>query len=161
EEKVRRGHVVWGCAIAYERPASYRPLIELLRAYFELDALDPASRVAEKIAASLRELDPGLGDAVAPIVSLLDALPSDDPFRALDARERHDRVVDALTQVLLKEAERQPLVLVLENLQWIDAETQAFLDSLLDRIPTARVLLLVDYRPGYEHDSAAQPGFHP
>src|SRR5262249_56268812 len=126
-----------------------------------VEAGGSGGRVDEKIAASLRELDPGLGDAVAPIVSLLDALPSDDPFRALDARERHDRVVDALTQVLLKEAERQPLVLVLENLQWIDAETQAFLDSLLDRIPTARVLLLVDYRPGYEHDSAAQPGFHP
>ena len=158
--KTQTSRILEGRSRSYERAASYRPIIELLRAYFELDALDPASRVAEKIAASLRELDPGLGDAVAPIVSLLDALPSDDPFRALDARERHDRVVDALTQVLLKEAERQPLVLVLENLQWVDAETQAFLDSLLDRIPTARVLLLVDYRPGYEHDWAGRPGFH-
>ena len=152
--------VLTGRSHSYERAASYRPIIELLRAYFELDALDPASRVAEKIAASLRELDPALGDAVAPLVSLLDALPSDDPFRALDARERHDRVVDALTQVLLKETERQPLVLVLENLQWVDGETQAFLDSLLDRIPTARLLLIVDYRPGYEHAWAGCPGFN-
>ena len=158
--KTQTSRILEGRSRSYERAASYRPIIELLRAYFELDALDPASRVAEKIAASLRELDPGLGDAVAPIVSLLDALSSDDPFRALDARERRDRVVDALTQVLLKEAERQPLVLVLENLQWVDAETQAFLDSLLDRIPTARVLLLVDYRPGYEHAWAGRPGFH-
>src|SRR5262249_8594739 len=118
------------------------------------------SRVAEKIAASLRELDPGLADAAAPLVSLLDALPSDDPFRALDARERHDRVVDALTHVLLKEAERQPLVLVLENLQWVDSETQAFLDNLLDQIAAARVLLVVEYRPGYEHPWTGRSGFH-
>src|SRR6267142_5478392 len=62
--------------------------------------------------------------------------------------------------MILKETERQPLVLVLENLQWVDAETQAFLDGLLDRIPTARLLLVVDYRPGYEHDWAGRPGFN-
>jgi tetratricopeptide (TPR) repeat protein len=157
--KTQTCRVLAGRSHSYERAASYRPIIELLRAYFELDALDPASRVAEKIAASVRELDPALGEAVAPLMSLLDALPSDDPFRALDARERHDRVVDALTQVLLKETERQPLVLVLENLQWVDGETQAFLDSLLDRIPTARLLLIVDYRPGYEQEWAGCPGF--
>jgi len=158
--KIQTWRILEGRSHSYERAASYRPIIELLRAYFELDALDPASRVTEKITASVRELDPALGDAVAPILSLLDALPSDDPFRTLDARERHDRVVDALTQVLLKETERQPLVLVLENLQWVDSETQAFLDSLLDRIPAARLLLLVAYRPGYEHDWAGRPGFN-
>jgi predicted ATPase len=59
----------------------------------------------------------------------------------------------------LKETERQPLVIVLENLQWVDNETQAFLDSLLDRIPAARLLLLVDYRSEYEHDWAGRPGY--
>src|SRR5262249_50470672 len=123
--KTQTWRILRGRSHSSERAASYRPIIELLRAYFELAALAPASRVAEKIAASLRELDTGLGDAVSPIVSLLDALPSDDPFRALDSRERHDRVVDALTQVLLKEAERQPLVLALENLQQVATETPA------------------------------------
>ena len=151
--------ILEGRSHSYERAASYRPIIELLRSYFELDALDPASRVSEKVAATIRDLDPALGDAVAPILSLLDVLPSDDPFRALDARERHAGVVNALTQVLLKEAERRPLVLLLENLQWVDRETQAFLDRLLDRIPTARLLLLVDYRPEYEHEWAGRPGF--
>jgi class 3 adenylate cyclase/tetratricopeptide (TPR) repeat protein len=158
--KTQTWRILEGRSHSYERAASYRPIIELLRAYFELDALDPASRVTEKVAATVRDLDPGLGDAVAPLLSLFDVLPSDDPFRALDARERHDRVVDALTHVLLKETERQPLVLVLENLQWADAETQGFLDSLLDRIPTARLLLLVDYRPEYQHDWAGRPGFN-
>jgi len=160
--KTQAWRILEGRAHSYERAASYLPIIELLRAYFDLDALDPVSRVAEKVAAAVRDLDldPELGDAVAPILSLLDALPSDDPFRVLDARERHDRVVEALTQVIVKESERQPLMLVLENLQWIDVETQAFLDTLLDRLLTVRLLLLVDYRPEYQHDWASRPGFN-
>src|SRR5947199_2037685 len=158
--KTQTWRILEGRSHSYERAASYRPIIELLRVYFELDALDPASRVIEKVAATIRDLDPGLGDTVAPLLSLLDVLPSDDPFRGLDARERHERVVDALTHVILKETERRPLVLVLENLQWADAETQAFLDNLLDRIPTARLLLLVEHRPEFEHDWAGRPGFN-
>ena len=158
--KTQPWRILEGRSHSYERAASYRPIIELLRAYFELDALDPASRVTEKVAATIRDLDPGPGDAVAPLLSLLDVMPSDDPFRALDARERHDRVVDALTHVLLKETERQPLVLVVENLQWADVETLAFLDTVLDRVPTARLLLLLEYRPEYEHDWAGRPGFN-
>ena len=158
--KTQPWRILEGRSHSYERAASYRPIIELLRAYFELDALDPASRVTEKVAATIRDLDPGPGDAVAPVLSLLDVLPSDDPFRALDARERHDRVVDALIHVLLKETERQPLVLVVENLQWADVETLAFLDTVLDRVPTARLLLLLEYRPEYEHDWAGRPGFN-
>ena len=158
--KTQTWRVLEGRSQSYERAASYRPIIELLRSYFELDTLDPASRVSEKIAATIRELDPAITDVVAPILSLLDVLPSDDPFRALDARERHEQVVGALTHVFLAESERQPLVLVLENLQWVDSETRAFLDSLLDQVPTARIVLIVDYRPEYEHDWAGRSGFN-
>src|SRR5437870_11242869 len=90
--KTQTWRILQGRSHSYERAASYRPIIELLRVYFELDALDPASRVIEKVAATIRDLDPGLGDTVAPLLSLLDVLPSDDPFRGLDARERHERV---------------------------------------------------------------------
>jgi predicted ATPase len=53
--------------------------------------------------------------------------------------------------VLLRESRMQPLLLVCEDLHWIDAETQALLDSLVDSLPTAHVLLLVNYRPEYQH----------
>ena len=45
----------------------------------------------------------------------------------------------------------QPLLVVFEDLHWIDAETQALLDSLVESLPTARLLLLVNYRPEYQH----------
>jgi len=155
----RTWRILEGRSLSYERAASYLPVIELLRTYFALDALDPVARVAEKVIATVRELDPGLEDAVAPILSLLDALPLDDPFRSLNARERRGRVLDALTQLMLKESDRGPLMLVLEDLQWVDSETQAFLDALFEKLSIARILLLLDYRPEHQLGWEDQPGF--
>jgi tetratricopeptide (TPR) repeat protein len=53
--------------------------------------------------------------------------------------------------VLIRESQRQPLLIVFEDLHWIDSETQTFLDSLIESLPMARALLLVDYRPEYSH----------
>ncbi len=158
--ETRDWRVLESSSLSYEQAISYRPVIELLRRYFELDDRDPADEIAAKVAASVAALGPELDDAIAPILSLLDAMPEDDPFRALDARERRRRVLDALTRLILKESDRQPLMLVFENLQWIDAETQAFLDSLLEQVLTARLLLLFNYRPEFEHDWQNRPGFN-
>ena len=71
--------------------------------------------------------------------------------RRLDPPQRRQRTLDAVKRLLLRESQVQPLLLVFEDLHWIDAETQALLDSLVESLPTARVLLLVNYRPEYQH----------
>jgi predicted ATPase len=66
-------------------------------------------------------------------------------------RPRRQRTLAALKRVLLRESQVQPLLLVFEDLHWIDSETQALLDSLVESLPTAQILLLVNYRPEYQH----------
>ena len=61
------------------------------------------------------------------------------------------RTLDSVTRVLLREAQVQPLVVVVEDLHWNDSESQALLDGLVESLPGARLLLLVNYRPEYEH----------
>jgi predicted ATPase len=85
------------------------------------------------------------------LLALLDALPDDHPFEQLDPPQRRQRTLAALKRVLLRESQVQPLLLVFEDLYWIDLETQALLDSLAESLPTARMLLLVNYRPEYHH----------
>ena len=65
--------------------------------------------------------------------------------------QRRRRTLEALKRILLRESQVQPLLLVFEDLHWIDTETQAVLDMLVESLPTARVLLLVNYRPEYQH----------
>src|SRR5205823_5534926 len=78
-------------------------------------------------------------------------LPADSPFLTLDPPQRRQRTLAALKRVLLRESQVQPLLLVFEDLHWLDTETQALLDSLVDSLPTAQILLLVNYRPEYQH----------
>ena len=96
-------------------------------------------------------LDETLQDTLPALLALLDVLPDDSPFRQLDPPQRRQRTLTALKRVLLRESQVQPLLLVFEDLHWIDTETQALLDSLVESLPTAQILLLVNYRPEYQH----------
>ena len=78
-------------------------------------------------------------------------LPPDSAFVRLDPPQRRQRTLDGLTHLLVRESHEQPLLLVFEDLHWIDAETQALLDRLVESLPTTRLLLLVNYRPEYQH----------
>ena len=73
------------------------------------------------------------------------------PFLRLDAPQRRQHTLTALKRVLLRQSQVQPLLLVCEDLHWLDTETQALLESLGESLPTARLLLLVNYRPDYRH----------
>jgi predicted ATPase len=96
-------------------------------------------------------LDEALQETVPAVLALFEALPADSPFLSLDPLQRRRRTLDALKRLLLRESQVQPLLLVFEDLHWIDSETQAVLDLLVESLPTARVLLLVNYRPEYQH----------
>ena len=113
-------------------------------------ATTPA-RIRAKVTGQVLTLDAALQEALPALLSLLDALPDDSPFFRLEPPQRRQRTLDALKRVLLRESQVQPLLLVFEDLHWIDTETQALLDSLVESLPTARVLLLVNYRPEYQH----------
>ena len=85
------------------------------------------------------------------LLALLDAAGGQPLPGSLDPPQRRQRTLEALKRLLLRESQVQPLLLVFEDLHWIDAETQALLDSLVESLPTARLLLLVNYRPEYQH----------
>jgi tetratricopeptide (TPR) repeat protein len=107
----------------------------------------------------MRALDSRLEGHIAPILSLLGALPDSDGFRLLDARDRKQRLLSAQTRLLLAQSECGPLVLVFENLQWIDEESRAFLDALMAQLPRSRLLLVMNYRSEFEHDWKGREGF--
>jgi class 3 adenylate cyclase len=138
-------------AVSYGRATPYLPLIDLLKAYFQLEARDDARRIREKLTGKLLTLDRTLEPTLRAFLALLDVPEEDLTWQALDPPQRRQRILDAIKRLLLRESQVQPLVLVFEDLHWIDAETQALLDSVLEGLPTARMLLLVNYRPEYEH----------
>jgi tetratricopeptide (TPR) repeat protein len=130
---------------------TYFPVIDLLKRYAHVEDTDDARIIRAKVTGQVLTLDETLQDTIPALLALLDALPEDSPFLKLDPPQRRQRTLDALKRVLLRESQVQPLLLVFEDLHWIDPETQVLLDSLIESLPTARVLLLVNYRPEYQH----------
>src|SRR3989441_1048023 len=143
--------VLESASVSYGKATPYYPVIDLLRRYSHVEEHDDTRTIRAKVTGQVLTLDPALQDTVPALLSLLDALPEDSPFVQLDPPQRRQRTLDALKRVLLRESQGQPLLLVFEDLHWIDTETQALLDSLLESLPTAQLLLLVNYRPEYQH----------
>jgi len=130
---------------------TYLPVIELLRAFGRIETSDDAQTAREKLVGRLLALDRELAAIVSPLLALLD-LPTDDPgWAGLDPSQRRRATLDALQWLLLRVSQEQPLLLIVEDLHWIDSETQALLNDLVEAVPTARMLLLVNHRPEYTH----------
>jgi class 3 adenylate cyclase/tetratricopeptide (TPR) repeat protein len=138
-------------SVSYGKATSYLPIIDLLKGYCRIEDRDDSRRIREKLTGKLLTLDPALQPMLPPLLSLLDVPVDDAAWQALDPPQRRQRTLDACKRLILRESQEQPLLLVFEDLHWIDGETQALLDSLVDSLPTARILLLVNYRPEYEH----------
>jgi len=138
-------------AVSYGKAIAYLPVIELLRGFFEIDAHDDPQKMREKVTGKVLTLDESLQPALTALLAFLGVSVDDGQWKALDPGQRRRRTHDAVRQLLLLEAREQPLLLICEDLHWIDKGTQALLDSLVESLPAARLLLLVNYRPEYSH----------
>src|SRR5215831_16058624 len=143
--------VLESASVSYGKATPYFPVIDLLKRYCHVEEHDDTRTIRAKVTGQVVTLDPALQDILPALLALLDALPEDSPFVKLDPPQRRQRTLDALKRVLLRESQEQPLLLVFEDLHWIDSETQALLHSLVESLPTTRILLLVNYRPEYQH----------
>jgi tetratricopeptide (TPR) repeat protein len=143
--------VLESASVSYGKATPYFPVVDLLKRYCHVEARDAPRTIRAKVTGQLLTLDEALQATIPAVLALLDALPADSPFLTLDPPQRRQRTLDALKRLLLRESQVQPLLLVCEDLHWIDSETQAFLHSLIESLPTAQFLLLVNYRPEYQH----------
>jgi class 3 adenylate cyclase len=138
-------------ASSYGKATSYLPVSTLLRSYFKLGERDTYEDMCTRISARLFELGENLWPGAYAFEALLGVPIENTRWQELEPRQRRQHTLEALKHLVLRESQIQPLLLVLEDLHWLDAETQAWLDGLVDGLPAAHLLLLVTYRPEYQH----------
>jgi class 3 adenylate cyclase/tetratricopeptide (TPR) repeat protein/ribosomal protein L40E len=164
--------VLEGTSVSYGKATPYFPLVEMLRRYLGIGPGEGTEEIQSRVGTHLLEVDSALKDTIPPVLSLLGALPEEKThsgqdgkqqtpppdigevisrFHSMDPQQRRRYTLDAVNRVLIRESQRQPLLVVFEDLHWIDNETQGFLDSLMNSVPMARILVLVNYRPEYTH----------
>jgi class 3 adenylate cyclase/tetratricopeptide (TPR) repeat protein len=138
-------------SVSHGKASAYLPVIEFLDNYFEIEGEDDARKRREKVGGKVLMLDRRLEDTLPYMFALLGVEETTGALAQVDAHVRQRRILEAIKRILLRESLNQPLLIVFEDLHWIDAQTQALLDLLADAIANARVLLLVNYRPEYSH----------
>ena len=143
--------IIRSTSVSFGKATAYLPVIDLLRGYFELESRDDPRKIREKVTGKILTLDPILAPVMPGLLALLDVPLEEASWHALDPRQRRQQTLDAVKSLLLRESEVQPLVVIFEDLHWIDGETQSLLDHLVESLPAGRLLLLVNYRPEYSH----------
>src|SRR5580700_429276 len=139
-------------SVSHGKASAFLPVIDLLWSYFKITSHDDERTRREKVTGRVLALDRSLEDALPYLYGLLGLTAENNQVADVEAQTRKRRSLDAIKRILLRESLNQPLVVIFEDLHWIDGETQGFLNLLADSIGTARVLLLFNYRPEYRHE---------
>ena len=138
-------------SVSHGKASAFLPVIDLLYGYFKITKSDDTSTRREKVNGKVLTLDRSLEETIPYLFGVLGIVEREDPIGQMDAQLRKRRTLDAIKRLLLRESLNQPLMLIFEDLHWIDEQTQALLDLLADSIGTSRILLLLNYRPEYSH----------
>ena len=138
-------------SVSHGKASAYLPVLDLLHGYFKISGDDDARARREKIGGKVLMLDRAQEDTLPYLFALLGIVEGDDPLAQMDGQVKKRRTLDAIKRILLRESLNQPLIVIFEDLHWIDEETQALLNLLADSIANAKILLLVNYRPEYSH----------
>ena len=139
-------------SVSHGKTSPYLPVIELLKSYFDIKPEDEERKRREKITGKVLTLDRSLEDTLPYLFALLGIEEQPSPLQQMDPQIRRRRTFDGLKKLFLRESLNQPLILIFEDLHWIDSEAQGFLDTLSEGIASAKILLLVNYRPEYRHE---------
>ncbi len=139
-------------SVSHGKAYPYLPLIELLKNYCQITAQDDERRRREKLTGKVLTLDRALEDSLPYLFHLLGLAEPGSALAQMSPQIRRQRTFEAIKRLLVRESLAQPLELIVEDLQWLDSETEAFLGFLGESVANARILLLVNYRPEYRHD---------
>ncbi len=138
-------------SVSHGKASAYLPIIELLHGYFGIETGDDGRKRREKVTGRVVALDRALEDTLPYLFALLGLVEGEDPLPQMDGKVKKRRTLEAIKRILLRESINQPLIVIFEDLHWIDEATQELLNLLTDSIGTAKILLLVNYRPEYSH----------
>src|SRR5216683_1934301 len=134
-------------SVSHGKASAYLPVIDLLHNYFRIASEDDERTRREKVNGKILTLDRALEDTIPYLFSLLGIVEGDDPLAQMDGQVKKRRTLEAIKRIILRESLNQPLMVIFEDLHWIDEATQERLNLLADSIGTAKILLLVNYRP--------------
>ena len=145
-----------GKCLSYSRGTAYHPIIDMLKSNFGIHEEDGDREIREKVKQGLQILDARRIHNLPYLLELLSVKDSGIDKIPMSPEARKDRIIECVKRIVLKGSEMRPLILVIEDLHWMDKSSEDLSKQLLESIPGARVLLIFTYRPEFVHTWGAK-----
>jgi len=140
-----------GDCLHYGGSMAYLPFLDMLRNYFDIKEVDREFIIKKKIADRIDQLDKNLNGTLPPLHEILSLKVEDEGYLKLDIQGKREKTFEAIRDLLIRESQDKPLVLIVEDLHWIDRTSEDFLSYLIGWLAGARIMLVLLYRPEYTH----------
>jgi class 3 adenylate cyclase len=140
-----------GQCLHYGGSMPYLPLLDILRSFLGIKEGEPEFVIRNRMKERILGLDENLKDLIPPFQELLSLKVDDEAYSRLEPKEKREKTFEAFRDLLIRSTRDRPLVLTVEDLQWIDQTSEQFLDYMIGWLPRTRILLLLLYRPEYVH----------
>ena len=142
----------------YFMNTAFYPVVQMLERVLEF-GLDGTEHRLDKMDGLLAQYGFDL-PAVGPLLARLLAVPFEGRYPPLDlpADRQRQLTIEALVTIMLKRADYQPLLVVVEDLHWIDPSSLDLLTHLIERVPPTRQLVVLSFRPEFVPPWPEGPG---
>jgi class 3 adenylate cyclase/tetratricopeptide (TPR) repeat protein/ribosomal protein L40E len=149
-----------GQCLTFGGAMAYLPILQIIRSYFKIKKGDPESLIKRNMEAKILQLDENLNSILPPFYDLLSLDAEDAAYHKLEPRQKKERTFEAIRDLLIYESQKGHLIIVIDDLHWIDRTSEEFLDYLIGWLTGARVLLLLSYRPEYTHTWGSKSSYN-
>jgi class 3 adenylate cyclase len=140
-----------GHCISYGRRISYLPLIDIIKRNFRIEENDSEETIITKIEGGTADWEEATRRTVPYLRYMISVDPGDEAVATMDPMARRAGILDAVRALLIEESRRRLLVLLVEDLHWVDEKSQEALAAMVDVVRSLPVLMIFTYRPGYAH----------
>jgi tetratricopeptide (TPR) repeat protein len=140
-----------GQCLHYGGSMPYLPILDILRSFLCVKEGEPEQVIRDRLKERIFGLDEDLRQIIPTLQELLSLKVEDEEFVKLEPKQKREKTFEALRDLLIRGTRERPLVLAVEDLQWIDKTTEEFLTYMIGWLPRTRILLLLLYRPEYVH----------
>jgi len=130
---------------------AYLPILDFLRSYFHFKEGDAEDLIKKKMEQTILRVDETLRRVLVPLQDLLSLKVEDEAYLKVEPEQKKEKIFESIRDLLVRESENKPVVMTIEDLQWIDKASEGFLDYLIGWLANVRVLLILLYRPEYTH----------
>ena len=140
-----------GRCFHYGGSMAYLPLLDILRACFGITEGEREFLIKKKVAEKIAQLDDKLEAILPPLHEILSLKVEDEEYLKLEPQKKRERTFEAIRDLLIRESQNRPLILAVDDLQWIDKTSEEFLNYFIGWLANRHILLVILYRPEYTH----------